>query len=90
VAYRHVGFNRITNRSCCCDYGGKLSAMFPKAGGQYVYIKKEAYGLARRICMVGVFVIQTGTIAAVAFSKFAVYLFPSLVIKHIYELGDLN
>lgn len=64
---------------------GELSGMFPKAGGQYVYLR-EAYNP-----MVGFLygwsffaVIQTGTIAAVgvAFGKFAAYLFPSL--------GDAN
>lgn len=60
---------------------GELSGMFPKAGGQYVYLK-EAYGK-----MVGFLygwsffaVIQTATIAAVAiaFAKFSGYFFPSL------------
>lgn len=60
---------------------GELSAMFPKAGGQYVYLK-EAYN--KRIAFLYGWsffsVIQTGTIAAVgvAFSKFSAYLFPAL------------
>ena len=58
---------------------GELSAMFPKAGGQYVYIK-EAYGKLIGFLYGWSFfsVIQTGTIGAVgvAFSKFARYLFP--------------
>jgi APA family basic amino acid/polyamine antiporter len=48
-------------------------AMFPKAGGQYVYIK-EAYGKLIGFLYGWSFaVIQTGTIAAVgvAFCKFA-------------------
>jgi len=57
---------------------GELSAMFPKAGGQYVYLK-EAYGKLIAFLYGWSFfaVIQTGTIAAVgvAFSKFAAYLF---------------
>jgi len=57
---------------------GELSAMFPKAGGQYVYLK-EAYGKLTAFLYGWSFfaVIQTGTIAAVgvAFSKFAAYLF---------------
>lgn len=57
----------------------ELSAMFPKAGGQYVYLK-EAYGKLWAFLYGWSFfaVIQTGTIAAVgvAFSKFAAYLFP--------------
>ncbi|WP_295648459.1 amino acid permease [uncultured Mucilaginibacter sp.] len=56
---------------------GELSAMFPKAGGQYVYLK-EAYGKFVAFLYGWSFfaVIQTGTIAAVgvAFSKFAAYL----------------
>ena len=51
---------------------GELSAMFPKAGGQYVYLK-EAYGKLTAFLYGWSFfaVIQTGTIAAVgvAFSK---------------------
>ena len=45
---------------------GELSAMFPKAGGQYVYIK-EAYGKLVGFLYGWSFfaVIQTGTIAAV-------------------------
>jgi APA family basic amino acid/polyamine antiporter len=45
---------------------GELSAMFPKAGGQYIYIK-EAYGKLVGFLYGWSFfaVIQTGTIAAV-------------------------
>ncbi len=53
---------------------GELSAMYPKAGGQYVYLK-EAYNPLTGFLYGWSFfsVIQTGTIAAVgvAFSKFA-------------------
>ncbi len=60
---------------------GELSAMFPKAGGQYVYLK-EAYNPLIAFLFGWSFfaVIQTGTIAAVgvAFSKFAAYIFPAL------------
>jgi len=60
---------------------GELSGMFPKAGGQYVYLK-EAYGKLIAFLYGWSFfaVIQTGTIAAVgvAFSKFAAYLYPPL------------
>src|SRR6202789_4330755 len=56
---------------------GELSAMFPKAGGQYVYLK-EAYNKLIAFLYGWSFfaVIQTGTIAAVgvAFSKFAAYI----------------
>jgi len=60
---------------------GELAAMFPKAGGQFVYIK-EAWGrLTAFTYGWTVFtVIQTGVIAAVgvAFGKFAGIIFPSL------------
>ncbi|GAA4331954.1 amino acid permease [Mucilaginibacter gynuensis] len=60
---------------------GELSAMFPKAGGQYVYLK-EAYNKFVAFLYGWSFfaVIQTGTIAAVgvAFSKFTAYLIPAV------------
>jgi APA family basic amino acid/polyamine antiporter len=52
---------------------GELSAMFPKAGGQYVYLKESYNKLIAFLYGWSFFaVIQTGTIAAVgvAFSKF--------------------
>ncbi len=72
---------------------GELSAMFPKAGGQYVYLK-EAYNP-----MIGFLygwsffsVIQTGTIAAVAvgFAKFAGYFFPSLAWEDVNTFSVLG
>ncbi len=58
---------------------GELSAMFPKAGGQYVYLK-EAYNPLISFMYGWSFftVIQTATIAAVgvAFAKFTAYIFP--------------
>ena len=73
---------------------GELSAMFPKAGGQYVYLK-EAYNKMIAFLYGWSFfaVIQTGTIAAVgvAFSKFAAYLVPSLSVDNIlYEIGSFK
>lgn len=60
---------------------GELSAMFPKAGGQYVYLK-EAYGpLLAFVYGWSLFaIIQTGTIAAVgvSFSKFLAFFIPEL------------
>lgn len=60
---------------------GELSSMFPRAGGQYVYLK-EAYGPLVSFTFGWTFfaVIQTATIAAVgvAFAKFTAYLFPFL------------
>src|SRR4030095_3659385 len=63
---------------------GELSAMFPKAGGQYVYLKEAYNPLVGFVYGWSFFsVIQTGTIAAVgvAFSKFAGYFFPALDVK---------
>jgi APA family basic amino acid/polyamine antiporter len=60
---------------------GELSGMFPKAGGQYVYLR-EAYNPLMGFLYGWSFfsVIQTATIAAVgvAFSKFLAYLVPEL------------
>lgn len=59
---------------------GELSGMFPKAGGQYVYLK-EAYSPLMGFVFGWTFftVIQTATIAAVgvAFAKFTAYLIPA-------------
>src|ERR1700742_4167433 len=73
---------------------GELSAMFPKAGGQYVYLK-EAYGKLIAFLYGWSFfaVIQTGTIAAVgvAFAKFAAYLFPALSEDLVlFNIGSLK
>src|SRR6186713_3626951 len=60
---------------------GELSGMYPKAGGQYVYLK-EAYNSLMGFLYGWSFfaVIQTATIAAVgvAFSKFLAYIVPQL------------
>ncbi|SFD96691.1 APC family permease [Flavobacterium phragmitis] len=64
---------------------GELSSMFPKAGGQYVYLKEAFNSLTGFLYGWSFFaVIQTGSIAAVgvAFSKFAAYVFPSLSEKN--------
>lgn len=58
---------------------GELSAMFPKAGGQYVYLKEAYNPLVSFLYGWSFFaVIQTATIAAVgvAFAKFTAYVFP--------------
>jgi APA family basic amino acid/polyamine antiporter len=73
---------------------GELSAMFPKAGGQYVYLK-EAYNKLIAFLYGWSFfaVIQTGTIAAVgvAFSKFAAYLYEPLSDQNIlYQIGSFK
>lgn len=58
---------------------GELSAMFPKAGGQYIYLKEAYNPLIGFLYGWSFFtVIQTATIAAVAvaFAKFTAYLIP--------------
>jgi basic amino acid/polyamine antiporter, APA family len=70
-----TGFMTI---SAAVSYG-ELSSMYPKAGGQYVYLK-EAYNPMMGFLYGWSFfaVIQTATIAAVAvaFSRYTAYLFP--------------
>jgi APA family basic amino acid/polyamine antiporter len=66
---------------------GELSGMYPKAGGQYVYLTQSWNKLIGFLYGWTLFmVIQTGTIAAVgvAFAKFAGYFFP------VFELTDQN
>lgn len=61
---------------------GKLSTVFPKSGGQYVYLK-ESYNpmIGFMFGWTTFLVIQTGTIAAVAvaFSKYTGFIFPSFI-----------
>jgi len=60
---------------------GELAAMFPKAGGNYVYLREGISPLFGYLYGWTLFVvIQTGTIAAVAvaFARFTSVLFPSL------------
>jgi APA family basic amino acid/polyamine antiporter len=75
---------------------GELSAMYPKAGGQYVYLR-EAYNPLTGFLYGWSFfaVIQTGTIAAVgvAFSKFAGYFWPALDLKEaniLFQAGSFK
>ncbi len=66
---------------------GELSGMFPKAGGQYVYLKEAYNPLVGFLYGWSFFsVIQTGTIAAVAvaFSKFTGHFFP------VFEMIDAS
>jgi APA family basic amino acid/polyamine antiporter len=70
---------------------GELSGMFPKAGGQYVYLKEAYNPLIGFLYGWSFFaVIQTATIAAVgvAFSKFLSYMVPQL--GNEYLLGDIG
>src|SRR6187401_1526580 len=73
---------------------GELSGMFPKAGGQYVYLKEAFNPLIAFLYGWSFFaVIQTGTIAAVgvAFIKFTAYLLPAFSEDNIlFNLGMLK
>ncbi len=85
-----TGFMTIT---AAVSYG-ELSGMFPKAGGQYVYLK-EAYNPLIGFMYGWSFfaVIQTATIAAVAvaFSRFTAYLIPSVGENNILlDLGFVH
>ena len=69
---------------------GELAAMFPQAGGQFVYIQKAFGKLTAFLYGWTVFtVIQTGVIAAVgvAFGRFAGVFFPSLFTE-LFHIGD--
>ena len=73
---------------------GELSGMYPKAGGQYVYLKEAFNPLAGFLYGWSSFtVIQTATIAAVAvaFSRFTAYLIPEVgEINILFSIGSLN
>ena len=73
---------------------GELASMFPKVGGQYVYLR-EAFGrLTAFLYGWTLFlVIQTGVIAAVAvaFAKFTGVLVPFFSVKHLlFEVGGFG
>src|SRR2546425_5877970 len=65
-----AGVLTITGALCCAE----LAAMMPRAGGQYVFLR-EAYGSATGFLFGWTlfFVVQTGTIAAVAVA-FAIFM----------------
>jgi basic amino acid/polyamine antiporter, APA family len=96
AAWALAGLLTITGALCCAE----LSAMMPQAGGQYVFLR-EAYGPAAGFLFGWglLFVIQTGTIAAVAtaFANFSGtilpwvsaerYLLPPTIIFHSYAIS---
>jgi basic amino acid/polyamine antiporter, APA family len=91
TAWLITGFMTLT---AALSYG-ELSAMFPKAGGQYVYLKEAYNPLVGFLYGWSFFaVIQTGTIAAVGvgFAKFAGYFFPALAWEpeNTFNLLGLN
>src|SRR5688500_11662955 len=82
-----TGFMTIT---AAISYG-ELSGMYPKAGGQYVYLKEAFNPLAAFLYGWSFFaVIQTATIAAVAvaFSRYTAYLIPWFSEGH--KLGGIE
>jgi len=85
-----TGFMTIT---AAVSYG-ELSGMYPKAGGQYVFLKEAFNPLAGFLYGWSLFaVIQTATIAAVAvaFSKFTAYLIPQVGESNILlDLGFIK
>ncbi len=70
---------------------GELSAMYPRAGGQYVYLREAYNPLVAFLYGWSLFaVIQTGTIAAVgvSFAKFLAYLLPWAIEDiYVFRLG---
>src|SRR5256884_8860163 len=70
AAWALAGVVTITGALCCAE----LAAMMPRAGGQYVFLR-EAYGPATGFLFGWTlfFVVQTGTIAAVAVA-FAIFM----------------
>jgi APA family basic amino acid/polyamine antiporter len=99
AAWALAGVLTITGALCCAE----LAAMWPRAGGQYVFLR-EAYGPATGFLFGwGLFlIIQTGTIAAVAvaFANFTGvltdwisaerHILPRLVIIKPFTLGQLS
>jgi basic amino acid/polyamine antiporter, APA family len=99
VAWALAGVLTITGALCCAE----LAAMWPRAGGQYVFLR-EAFGpsIGFLFGWALFLVIQTGTIAAVAvaFANFSgvltdsisaeKYLIHPLVILKPYKLGSLS
>src|SRR5215217_8182899 len=99
VAWALAGVLTITGALCCAE----LAAMWPRAGGQYVFLR-EAYGPATGFLFGwGLFlIIQTGTIAAVAvaFANFSGvlvdwisadrFVVPQVVVIHPFTIGQLS
>lgn len=77
AAWAIAGLLTITGALCCAE----LAAMWPRAGGQYVFLR-EAYGSGAGFLFGWALflVIQTGTIAAVAvaFANFTGVLIPQI------------
>jgi APA family basic amino acid/polyamine antiporter len=99
IAWALAGVLTITGALCCAE----LAAMWPRAGGQYVFLR-EAYGPSIGFLFGwGLFlIIQTGTIAAVAvaFANFTGvltdrisgdhYLIPPIVLLKPFTINQLS
>jgi len=99
MAWALAGVLTITGALCCAE----LAAMWPRAGGQYVFLR-EAYGPSIGFLFGWglLLIIQSGTIAAVAvaFANFTGvltdkisaehYLIPQLVLIKPFKLGSLS
>jgi len=99
MAWALAGVLTITGALCCAE----LAAMWPRAGGQYVFLR-EAYGPSIGFLFGwGLFlIIQTGTIAAVAvaFANFTGaltdriagdrYLIAPVVLLHPFTISGLS
>ncbi|MEO5753451.1 MAG: amino acid permease [Chthoniobacterales bacterium] len=81
LAWVMAGVLTITGALCCAE----LAAMMPRAGGQYVFLRR-AYGpsIGFLFGWTLFLVIQTGTIAAVAiaFAKFAGVFLPTIATEN--------
>ena len=90
IVWLLTGFMTLT---AAMSYG-ELSAMYPKAGGQYVYLRQAYNPLIGFLYGWSFFsVIQTATIAAVgvAFAKFTAYLIPAVSEDKVaLDLGFLS
>jgi len=88
AAWIIAGVLTITGALCCAE----LAAMMPRAGGQYVFLR-EAYGSSIGFLFGWslFFVVQTGTIAAVAvaFANFMGVLTP-LVSENIFLIRPIH
>lgn len=88
AAWAIAGVLTITGALCCAE----LAAMMPRAGGQYVFLR-EAYGSSIGFLFGWslFFVVQTGTIAAVAvaFANFMGVLTP-LVSENVYLIRPIH
>ena len=78
----NLAFNRLFNHYGRLCLWKTKSTVFPKTGGQYIYLKESYNPLTGFLFGWTTFlVIQTGTIAAVAvaFARYAGFIFPRII-----------